>query len=69
MARVKQVVEMNGKNGKLYREWIKFAHLGVGCPFSTGCPVKSCCLFGYMPQRDKLANNQFSGNGISLTQA
>ena len=35
MARVKQVVEMNGKNGKLYREWLKFAHLGVGCPFST----------------------------------
>ena len=33
--RVKQVVEINGKNGKLCREWIKSAHPGVDCPFST----------------------------------
>ena len=69
MSRIKQVVEMNGKNGKLYREWIKFAHLGVGCPFSTDALLNPVVSSDTMLSRDKLANNQFSGNGISLTQA
>lgn len=47
--RVKQVVEMNGKNGKLCREWIKSAHPGVDCPFSNDALLNPVASSGTMP--------------------